>query len=417
MMRTAAEGKWNGGPPPYAYEVRNGRLVPGDPTKVEVVRWAFRAYADGELGVRGIVSALNARGVPRPKGGPWRPKAVWDMLRNPHYTGASVWNRRHEGKYHGVQGGAIVKAPKRQGVVEPTASEDRVVLPGTHEALIDHNTFERVALRLASHEPRKFRKGRPLGQTGFLLTGLARCGHCGGAMYGCVFPSGGKTYRRLVCSTYHSQGRVLCAGGRVDEGPLARALACAIQADFLNPDNLDKLRAELRLRAKARQAGDPAQEKELRSRLAALDKEIERGADRLLAEEDAALVPVLRARLQDKQRQQADLRDQLAALEQGRQQAKDRGDLVDRAVAYLWEMGDHLKSGDPARWRKVFRQVVERADLYFTPKPHGKYTRRPFEKAVVIVRPDRDIVRNVPSGLPLEALRQALPVLAPGLAG
>jgi site-specific DNA recombinase len=415
MMRTASEGRWNGGPPPYGYEVRDGRLVPGDPAQVEVVRWAFRVYADGELGVRGIATALNARGVCRPRGGAWRPTAVWDMLHNPHYTGDSVWNRLHEGKYHGVQGGAIVKAPRRQGVVEQTAAEDRVVLPGTHEALIDRDTFDRVASRLASHEPWHYRKGRPREGNGFLLTGLAYCGHCGAAMSGCIFPYQSKVYRRLVCSTYHSQGRVMCAGGRLDEMPLAEAVVRQVQADFLSPANLDKLQAVLHRRAKARQAGVPTQEKELRARLASLEAEVERGADRLLAEEDAALAPVLRARLQEKRRQQEEVRAQLAALGQARQQARDHGELVDRAVAYLRELGDHLGGDDPARWRKTFRQVVERADLYFTTVPHGKYTRRPFVKAEVVVRPDREIVRTVSSGLPLETLRQTLPLLAPDL--
>src|SRR5262245_20670968 len=80
MVRNAAEGRWNGGPAPYGYDLREGRLVPGEPAKVEVVRWIFRAYAAGELGVRKIVNDLNARGVPSPGGRRWRPKAVWEIL-------------------------------------------------------------------------------------------------------------------------------------------------------------------------------------------------------------------------------------------------------------------------------------------------------------------------------------------------
>jgi hypothetical protein len=99
-----------------------------------------------------------------------------------------------------------------------------------------------------------------------------------------------------------------------------------------------------------------------------------------------------------------------------RQQSKGQGGLVDRALAHLWELGDHIRSGDPARWRQVYRRVVSRADLYFTAEPHGKYTRRPFEKAVVDVRPDREVFRNVPVGPPPETLRAVLPILAPALA-
>src|SRR5262249_13954560 len=141
-----------------------------------------------------------------------------------------------------------------------------------------------------------------------------------------------------LCSTYHAQGRSLCEGGRVDEGPLVRALVRQIQQDFLDPGNLDKLRAELSRRLEARKRGDPEQARQLRARLAELRQSINCGAERLLGESDPALVPLLRGKLQDWQRQQADLQGRLEALEQAQQQAQDYEQLVERAVACLWEL-------------------------------------------------------------------------------
>jgi DNA invertase Pin-like site-specific DNA recombinase len=410
MVRSAAEGRWNGGRAPYAYDVRDGRLLPGDPARVEVVRWIFPAYAAGELGLRGIVKALNARGVPSPHGRHWRPKAVWEILTRTLYTGDMVWNRRHGGKYHGVEKGAVTPGKRRAGVIAYNADEDLVVKRDTHEALVDRDTFDRAARRLASNE-----RGRPRNRNNhFALCGLVYCGHCGAAMYGCSFAHARRTYHRLVCSTYHAQGRSLCEGGRVEEAPLVRAVVGKLQQDFLEPANLAKLRAELLRQAKARSSGDPEQARRLRAQLAELGRTIDRGAERLLAETDDSLLPLLRGKLQEWQRQREELQGRLDALEQARQQGQDGAALAERAVGVLWRLRDRLDDADPRRLGAVLREVVARADVWFDSAPYGaNRTRRLFRRCVVQVRPDAELVRKEPIGLPMETLARTLDWLLP----
>jgi hypothetical protein len=333
-----------------------------------------------------------------------------------------VWNRRREGKYHGVEKGAI-KAHRRRGGVEFNAPDDVMVTPGTHEPLVDRDTWQRVAARLGAGP-----KGRPRTSWPFALLGLARCGTCGAPMYGCVFRSvrRGTSYPRLVCGTYHALGRSLCPGGRVDEAPVVRTLFRVLLREFLDPANLEALRAEMRQLVGRDQAGDPGQARSLRARLAEVSGNIERGAERLLAEPDPALVPVLRGKLQEWQRQEAELRGRLEALGQTRRQAEDGERLVEEALAEMEALRKRLEDADPRKrplegidrtaLRGVVREVVSGADACFVSAPYGPgRVRRRFTHCDVHIRPDRIVARCAPIGLPMESLVKHLRILAPDL--
>src|SRR4051794_16227815 len=68
MLRAAREGLWNGGIPPYGYDVRDKRLTPGDPRRVAVLRRIFEDYGRRGMTLRALTHALNDEGVPSPGG-------------------------------------------------------------------------------------------------------------------------------------------------------------------------------------------------------------------------------------------------------------------------------------------------------------------------------------------------------------
>lgn len=136
------------GRPPYGYRVgpRNRLEVVDD--EAVVVRYIFRLYLQEDLGIRLISRRLNEEGLRTRRNAPWSMVSIRDILRNRAYLGTY----------------------QRLGV--------RV--PGTHAALVSPEDFRRVQDRLGerrtNYSPRQV--------SGFLLSGMLKCGYCGNRLIG-----------------------------------------------------------------------------------------------------------------------------------------------------------------------------------------------------------------------------------------
>ena len=75
-------------------------LVPGPEEEQRVIREIFHLFIDESKSQSGIAKELNARGVPSGKSRPWCYPSVHDILVNPKYMGANVFNRTSV-KFHG----------------------------------------------------------------------------------------------------------------------------------------------------------------------------------------------------------------------------------------------------------------------------------------------------------------------------
>jgi DNA invertase Pin-like site-specific DNA recombinase len=69
-------------------------LVPGPQEEVEVVKEIYRRFTEDQQGEPEIATVLNARGVLTDFERPWTPATVHQVLTNPKYIGANVYNRR-----------------------------------------------------------------------------------------------------------------------------------------------------------------------------------------------------------------------------------------------------------------------------------------------------------------------------------
>lgn len=159
----------------------DGEIKRGDreinPDEAQVVRRIFQSYADG-LSPNRIADMLNRESVPGPRGGAWdkstihgNPKRDIGILNNELYIGQMVWNRQ-----------IFVKDPttgKRQAC--PNAPSEWIITKVQELRIIDQHLWDRVKTR---------QEGRKIEQTAreawerrkprFLLTGLVKCGCCGG---------------------------------------------------------------------------------------------------------------------------------------------------------------------------------------------------------------------------------------------
>ena len=152
------------------------RLLP-DPAAAPVVRAMFELARRG-MGAARIALVLNAQNIPCPSryrqfrdeacpaAGPrmWTGASVAGILKNPTYTGDLVQGRTRSAGYK----------TRRRVRVPP---QEWVVAPAAHEPLVEKAVFEQIQRQMAGRRttPRNPPRVRP-------LTGLVRCGLCGGRM-------------------------------------------------------------------------------------------------------------------------------------------------------------------------------------------------------------------------------------------
>ncbi len=173
------------GRPAYGYRAENGKVVI-DETQAAVVRRIFQTYDGGEP-LRRITHAINAEGITTGYGKPWTYRSLEYMLRNPVYTGVTHWTPEKVRARHWE-----------------TISEQTIITPETHEAIISQELFDRVQERLDAWRRSHPYKAHPGHGHMFPLKGLVRCGTCGSTMV-----SGGNgglqchSYAKGVCKVSH----------------------------------------------------------------------------------------------------------------------------------------------------------------------------------------------------------------------
>lgn len=205
------EGQYIGGFPIYGYkkDPANKNRIIIDPEAAEVVRQIFQWSLEGH-GKQNIAHMLNESGVPSPSrykadhgwtcGNPskndhglWNKTTIWRILHNEMYTGTMVQGRRKKVSY---KSNVLIDVPEDQWY--------RV--EGTHEPIIDRETFAAVQRNLSLHTKTDGR-----GEV-HLLSGLVKCMDCGSTMSKVTDCRQGRPRRSyLRCKLYADSGKAkLC---------------------------------------------------------------------------------------------------------------------------------------------------------------------------------------------------------------
>jgi DNA invertase Pin-like site-specific DNA recombinase len=124
-------------------------LVPGPELEIETVRQIYDLFAVQGKTEQEIMETLNGRGVLGEHGRPWTRATVHQVLTNPKYIGANIYNRRSFKLKH-----KRIKNPMqmwiwRDGAFEPivTASlfeQARAIIESRHHHLSDQELLERL---------------------------------------------------------------------------------------------------------------------------------------------------------------------------------------------------------------------------------------------------------------------------------
>ena len=373
MLSSAREGRaGTGGPSPFGYRSKDGEvwIIPDE---AEVVRWIFTEYLKPGASLMGIAAALNRRKVPPPRGKVWRASSVRPILTRRKYTGTFVYGEKNAGKYFSFRDGEVI--PRRK--TDRTTTAEPIVHPDRFEAIIDQKTFGKVQAKLVSRKTNtSTKKARQ-----YLLTGLVRCGDCGGSMGGFPRPSG-SSYR---CRTYHQSGTTVCHYNTIKEGPLVDVIVRKVQDRYLSDAALARLRRALE-KAQERSRPRPRDLDRLRREIDSLDEKIDRGAERVL-EAPADLLPVIYRKLEETRSQRDRLKTDLSALtsRETRSNGKDSSE-IDRAIEALRSLGEALSKASPGDTKSLLAQIVTRIELHFE-EGSGRQ-KRAFSYGEIYVRPD-----------------------------
>ena len=235
MKENARQGFYNGSPLPLGYtaqevEKRGARVKKKlviDAVEAEIVKLVFKLYAEGDghggpLGVKQLAVWLNERGYRTKRGGRFGVSAVHTILTNRAYIGEAVFNRRSS-------------KTLRQ---KPEGEHVHIEVP----AIIDPSIFDRAQSSLRARNPRVT---APRTVTGpILLTGLATCASCQGAMTLRTGTSrSGRVHRYYTCSTCARIGKSACKGRSIAMDKLDTLVTDHLADRLLQPHRLNELLA------------------------------------------------------------------------------------------------------------------------------------------------------------------------------
>ena len=228
MHYRALQGKWNGGVIPFGYTTQQRifkeltksgineykaiaeatNICPEqkklyiDEKESKIVKDIFNTYIETRS-LRATTHTLNSKGIKTRNNATWAAASIRRVITNPTYTG-KVWYGKRKTNLH-------------NGKLEPTNQETWKINEGEHKAIISKKIFDEASSILVKKSNKPTRA-----KNKYLLSGIIKCGKCGGSMYGYTFTKKGtdKTYVYYKCQNNSSKGKSVCKGMTVQAKPL-----------------------------------------------------------------------------------------------------------------------------------------------------------------------------------------------------
>ena len=269
------KGQFIGGKPVYGYKMhpteKNKIVI--DEEVAPVVRRIFALALSG-MSCRNIATLLNQEGVPTPatyanlpvaRPGPytglWSSERISDMLQNETYIGNMVQGRSVKISYKSKK--CLKQDPANWVVVE-----------GTHEPLVDAETFRKVRLLVNS---RKHTRSRTYD---FLLKGLIFCHECGYPLAVLNRKNArGEDVLYFVCRTYQRFTKAgVCTCHSIKEKTVTDAVVAKVREvceAYLNPGELLPVAKEA-VESAGKQSGLETELQALQSRIDGLTANLDR---------------------------------------------------------------------------------------------------------------------------------------------
>ena len=339
------KGQFIGGKPVYGYKMhpteKNKIVI--DEEVAPIVRRIFALALSG-MSCRNIATLLNQEGVPTPatyahlpvaKPGPytglWSSERISDMLQNETYIGNMVQGRSVKISYKSKK--CLKQDPANWVVVE-----------GTHDPLVDRETFQKVRMLVNS---RRHTRSRTYD---FLLKGLIFCHECGYPLAVLNRKNArGEDVLYFVCRTYQRFTKAgVCSCHSIKEKTVTDAVVAKVREvcqAYLNPDELLPVAQEA--------AENAGKQSSLESELQALQSKIDSltaNLDRMYTDRLSGMLPEadfqrIFGRIKLEREQLEEKRQELELRKKSPARSEDRAkELVQRFIETVGESRELLVS-------------------------------------------------------------------------
>lgn len=260
-------------------------LVPSVETAcVKAIQWAFK-HVDSGGSLMSVADRFNDQGLASMNGKKFSVKVVREMLTNPSYYGASRAGNDCRGKFSRI-----------------SDTHDPILMENTHAGIVDKAMFERVATLINGKAQR-----RDTWQT-YLVSGLAKCGHCGNSLCGNHSHKDKQTHRYICwmdATTAKRRDREPCPVLPGFDGPLLERAVIRAWADVYL---VDDVAAQLKLKP----AQDHSQHE--KSELKTIGEQIQRGEVNLTLAASPADHKAMSSVLAGLRKRESELRDKLSKM-------------------------------------------------------------------------------------------------------
>ncbi len=317
----------------------------------------FRRYADDGASIAELTRWLTEQGVPTRTGKHrWDRSVIWGMLRNPAYTGHAIFGKTKVvqespglNRVARLQGRSTPRACKT--VARPRDEWTDIPVP----AIVSQDTFDRVAQRLTDNKRFASRNSKDPS----LLQGLAACSACGYGYYRTSTRTTNKKiyyYRCLGSDDYRYEGGRVCINKPVRADYLDTVVWNHITGLLADPR---LIRAEIDKRLDTARDSDPAARQ--RTRLHSALAQASGGIAAMIEAFGEQLITIdeLRARMPDLRAREANLRNQIEALDT---QLADREAYLNLAAdleGFLAQLQSKADISTVEERRRVLRLLVK----------------------------------------------------------
>lgn len=364
-MREAAEqGYRAGGRAPYGYRRREAELPAdhkGDRSKRRVtlepveeeartVARIFELFVGKKMSPKAIAEELNQPGGPpspshvdsaRNVRGAWAGSTIRAMLKNPVYTGRTVWNRLD-----------FTEAKQSGGGARKRAREEWVVAEDTHLAIVDDATFEAAQQRFTT-------KARGAGSAHrkreYLFAGMVKCGadHGLAAMHG----KARKGHHYYCCDYAARYGETAALAAHdgaktvsIREDRLLKLVLRFFEQRIFGPLRLDRLEKQLRAQARSERADGKLAGTRLRKQINEIDRKIKAQVVALEAGIEPQLVTERIGELRGEKEALVAALEELGGVERDENEDEE----LARQLQRVPDLAKSLAEATPAVQRQVF---------------------------------------------------------------